>query len=391
MAHYRILWSRLSVYRRVFLVLVFVGTLVAAVATLGWVQQANYVTLYTNLVPAEAGEIVDVLSAMDVPYRISVDGTAILVPGREAQLARLKLAAQGYSRDGSGDRLLTERRSGAAGSRLSFAQLELCHSVEDHLEAKAQSLLDRTLGTGRSMVRVIVDLSFDQVERSAENHDSDRMAIRSVEVQAARRQEGGQNFSPSASSTSYAIPRSAEHVGPAFWTIERLSVAVMVDDAYVPPMDAAPHAPPTYQPRSTDQLQQIAAMVGTAVGFDSSRADRVEVVNMAFDRTAEEALAREQQSVQNHELYYTLGKDALYGVLILAALLLVRNILTQGRGALTGTASSQQAVPPPRSTSGVAADQPEHTQRLRASDVFGEQARGRPEEVAKIIKTMMSE
>ena len=50
----------------------------------------------------EAGEIVDQLAALGIPYRISNGGTAILVPETEVQSARLKMAAQGYPRGGVG-------------------------------------------------------------------------------------------------------------------------------------------------------------------------------------------------------------------------------------------------------------------------------------------------
>ena len=494
LSQYGAVWNRLSMNHRVLLVLVVVGTVVACVATVQWAQRSTYTTLYSDLAPAEAGEIVDVLTGMDVPYRISAGGTALQVPEREAQAVRLKLAAQGYPKDGvvgyeifdksnlgmtdflqkvnfrralegeisksimslsevsaarvhlvipearlfsrdqkqptasvvlklngslsesqiagiqhlvassvegldidhislvdSRGRLLTERHAGDMDTRLSSTQVELRHQVENHLEAKAQSLLDRTLGAGRSVVRVIADLNFDKVETSAENYDPDRVAIRSEEVQTAKPGSRGDGASQNATITNYEISKSVEHVVSAFGTIDRLSVAVMVDGSYGQPAGAAEDAAPTYQPRSAEELQQIAAVVRTAVGFDSTRADRLEVVNMPFDMSADQEMAQDLQSVENFEMYYDLGRKMLYGLLALAALLYVLRSFRKLGNALAGAASSSHTSPVPVRHSQSGVDLPEQTQRIRASDVFGERARGRPEEVAKIIKTMMSE
>ncbi len=494
LSQYGAVWNRLSMNHRVLLVLVVVGTVVAGVGTVRWARQATYTTLYSNLAPAEAGEIVDVLTGLDIPYQISAGGTALQVPEHQAQAVRLKLAAQGYPRDGvvgyeifdksnlgmtdflqkvnfrralegeiaksimslsevsaarvhlvmpesrlfsrdqkqptasvvlklngslsesqvagiahlvassvegldvdaislvdSRGKLLTEKHAGDMETRLSSTQLELRHNVENHLESKAQSLLDRTLGAGRSVVRVIADLNFDKVETQAENYDPDRVAIRSEEVQTAKPGSEGDGASQNATITNYEISKTVEHVVSAFGTIERISVAVMVDGTYAPPAAGAEDAAPTYQPRSADELGQIAAVVRTAVGFDSSRADHMEVVNMAFDTSVEDELAQDLQSVESYEMYYDLGRKVLYGLLILVALLYVRRTFKKLGKALAGAAAGSHASPVPVTFNQGGAELPQQTQRTRAADVFGERARGRPEEVAKIIKTMMSE
>lgn len=485
-------WNRLSMNHRVMVALVVTGTIVAGVATVRWAREANYTTLYANLAPAEAGEVVDLLAAMDVPYRISAGGTSIQVPDRDAQAVRLKLASQGYPRDGlvgyeifdknnlgmtdflqkvnfrralegeiaksimslsevsaarvhlvipearlfskdqkqttasvvlklngtlsesqvsgiqhlvassvegldvdhislvdSRGKLLTERTSGDADTRLSSSQMELRHSVESQLESKAQSLLDLTLGPNRSVVRVSADLNFDKAETSSENYDPDKVAIRSEEVQNAKPGTEGDGGSQNATITNYEISKTVQHVVSAFGNVQRLSVAVMLDGTYTPPAEGAEDAAPTYKPRTPEELQQIAAIVRTAVGFDSTRADKLEIVNMAFDTSAEDAMASDLQSVENYEMYYNIGRKVLYGLLILLGLLYVRHIFKKlGKVLATAAAHGPSTMP-----TAVAQANPElpQSQRIRATDVFGERARGRPEEVAKIIKTMMSE
>jgi flagellar biosynthesis/type III secretory pathway M-ring protein FliF/YscJ len=111
---------------------------------------------------------------------------------------------------------------------------------------------------------------------------------------------------------------------------------------------------------------------------------------MAFDSTADEEIANQLQSVETYERYYDIGRKVLYGVLILVALLYVRKTFKKLGRALAKASTGPDGAAPANAQSGLA-DLPAQTQRIRASDVFGERARGRPEEVAKIIKTMMSE
>src|SRR3546814_5315471 len=56
------------------------------------------------------------------------------------------------------------------------------------------------------------------------------------------------------------------------------SVAVMVNG------DATTDAEgnPTYEPRSVEEMEKITALVRSAVGYDDSRGDTIEVVEMPF-------------------------------------------------------------------------------------------------------------
>jgi flagellar M-ring protein FliF len=62
--------------------------------------------------------------------------------------------------------------------------------------------------------------------------------------------------------------------------IRRISAAVMVDGTYGPAAQGQTKL--TYQPLDQKQLDQIAALVKSAIGFDTKRGDQVEVTNMEF-------------------------------------------------------------------------------------------------------------
>jgi flagellar M-ring protein FliF len=49
----------------------------------------------------------------------------------------------------------------------------------------------------------------------------------------------------------------------------------------------------TYKPRTPEELEKIATIVKSAVGYDEERGDKVEVINMQFISFADEAMAEE--------------------------------------------------------------------------------------------------
>jgi flagellar M-ring protein FliF len=60
--------------------------------------------------------------------------------------------------------------------------------------------------------------------------------------------------------------------------VNRISVAVLVDGSY----SKNEKGEMVYQERSKEQLDRIAALVRSAIGFDQKRGDQVEVVNLKF-------------------------------------------------------------------------------------------------------------
>ena len=60
--------------------------------------------------------------------------------------------------------------------------------------------------------------------------------------------------------------------------VNRISVAVLVDGSY----SKNEKGEMVYQERSKEQLDRIATLVRSAIGFDQKRGDQVEVVNLKF-------------------------------------------------------------------------------------------------------------
>jgi flagellar M-ring protein FliF len=77
---------------------------------------------------------------------------------------------------------------------------------------------------------------------------------------------------------NYEISRTTKTEVTEAGRVNRISVAVLVDGAYTK-NDKGEMA---YQDRSKEQLDRIATLVRSAIGFDQKRGDQVEVVNLRF-------------------------------------------------------------------------------------------------------------
>lgn len=186
---------------------------------------------------------------------------------------------------------------------------EMRRAYETRMRRAIEELLQRSVGYGNVRAEVTAEMNFDRITTNSEIYDPDGQVVRSTQTVEERSDstEGAadgvtvannlpdptlQNSESQSRSTTarteetvnYEITRTVEtHVSEA-GTVKRLSVAVLVDGIYTPAEDGTL----TYQPRSAEELEQIAKLVRSAVGFDASRGDTVEVVNMRFvDPTAE--------------------------------------------------------------------------------------------------------
>ena len=90
------------------------AALIAIVAaSVTWSRQPEYRVLFANLSDKDGGAVIASLSQLNVPYRFSSGGAAIMVPEDRVHDARLKLASQGLPRGGTvGFELLEKQKFG---------------------------------------------------------------------------------------------------------------------------------------------------------------------------------------------------------------------------------------------------------------------------------------
>ena len=291
---------------------------------------------------------------------------------------------------------------------LSSSQLEVRKQVEDYLETKAQTMMDDVLGNGRSVIRVTADLNFQQIERTSEIFDANAPSVRSEERikttlatsdKSEETNESSQDDNSETVITNYELNKTVEHIVNAVGSIGRVSVAVMIDGIYTPTENAEGVTEMIYQPRSQDELDRLSAIVKNAVGFDSQRNDQIEMVNIAFDK---QNMELEQQLLDNmyqREFYVDIAKKIGYFLLIAFLLLYFKKKSKKLFAALSTLAPTRQVVhaTAPRTSGGEEAEIQEEFEEMiipekrkpKLVDKMQQTAKEEPEEIAKVIKTMM--
>lgn len=209
------------------------------------------------------------------------------------------------------------------------SSLEYQRSVERELEQKATEVLERFVGDGKAVVRVRALMDFSREVRTEEIYDPEKQVVRSEESLNEVRENGGNRVGGDAGGaqndpnvaqgvvrvgdasnsnrekviTNYEINKVTKQVKGQAATIQRLSVAVIVDGSYKGAPVAAdaegPAPTPEYVARSEAEMETIKKLVANAVEFNAARGDQLEVANVQFEAedlaTAEAALAASER------------------------------------------------------------------------------------------------
>lgn len=207
--------------------------------------------------------------------------------------------------DDAGNLLARAQDDNPDGTASDDTVAEVRLAAENRLRNSIERLLERTVGIGFVRAEVSVDLNYDRITENDEIFDPDGQVVRSTqtveensltvdrdddpvtvannlpEAEADQETSGASSTSQNSrteETTNFEISKSITTRVREFGAVERLTVAVLVDGARTIGEDGAP----VYTPRTQEELQQLAALVRNAVGFDESRGDQVEVVNMRF-------------------------------------------------------------------------------------------------------------
>lgn len=174
--------------------------------------------------------------------------------------------------------------------------------MERRLRSQIEEIVAGIVGQGRARVQVSAELDMNRIESRSESYDPESRVVRSTQTRNENSQTGGNegevsvgNELPGATqnqgaktgkdtsekneeTTNYEISRVTKTEITEGGRVKRLSVAVLVDGIYAPGADGKPG----YQPRPPAELERITSLVRTAIGFDKTRGDQVEVVNLRF-------------------------------------------------------------------------------------------------------------
>lgn len=191
--------------------------------------------------------------------------------------------------------------SNAEDMRIAY-QTRLVRIIED--------LLERSIGIGNVRAQVTAEMDFDRITENSEIYDPDGQVVRSTQtIEETSGTSDAQNLLPvtvagnlpdailpgaegaaSSSNTerieetvNYEISKVIKTHVRESGVVRKLSVAVLINGK----VGVTAEGEATYEPRSEEELTQLTALVRSAVGYDETRGDTVEIINMRFiDPTA---------------------------------------------------------------------------------------------------------
>jgi flagellar M-ring protein FliF len=176
-------------------------------------------------------------------------------------------------------------------------------AFEKRMRKEVEDIVSSVVGAGRARVQLSADFDYNKITQTSDKFDPEGRVLRSSqtrEEQSATTDNNGQvtvgNELPGAQqnngnqqaardqskkteeTNNYEISRTTKTEVTEAGRVNRISVAVLVDGAY----SKNEKGELVYKERSKDELDRIAALVRSAIGFDQKRGDQVEVVNLKF-------------------------------------------------------------------------------------------------------------
>jgi len=180
-------------------------------------------------------------------------------------------------------------------------------TTESQLQSRIKDIVEGVVGAGAARVQVTADIDHSRSTTQEQKFDPDGQVVRSTSTNGSQSQDttgqadggvtatnnipGGQapNTTPIGSTnsentetTNYEISNTTTTTVKEPGEVKKLSVSVAVDGKYTPA--AGGKGEPTYAPRTAEEVQQIKTLVAAAVGIDETRGDKIEVVNVRFNR-----------------------------------------------------------------------------------------------------------
>src|SRR3981189_1484723 len=308
---------------------------------------------------------------------------------------------------------------------------------EKRMRNQVESIVSSVVGAGRARVQLSADFDYNKITQTSDRFDPEGRVLRSTQTReesTATAENTGQvtvnnelpgnqrQDNPSAArdvskkseeTNNYEISRTTKTEVTEVGRVNRISVAVLVDGSYV----KNEKGEMVYQERGKEQLDRIAALVRSAIGFDQKRGDQVEGVNLRFAEAPSVPPAahptrplRMLQLTEDDVMYVIeLGVMMLLGLVVLFMVIrpLVRRILASEvipslanddslpaltDGSATSGPGGQSLIPGANATAQMI-DVAQVQGQVHAQSVHrvGELAERNPNETATIVRQWLTE
>ncbi|MBN2467885.1 MAG: flagellar M-ring protein FliF [Deltaproteobacteria bacterium] len=209
----------------------------------------------------------------------------------------------------SNGKVLSGARDESDLGQITSDQLDLQKTMERGLEERITTMLEKALGPGKAIARVSCLMDFGKYEKTEERYDPDNRVIRSEQLfnensngwepvpvgipgvaanvaeekPVMRAGNVNSNFQKQDKTVNYEIGKVTSHSVEPVGKINKLSVAVIVDGTYKVIDGEGGEREEAYYPRTQEEMGKLENIVKSAVNFDGSRGDNVEVINIPFE------------------------------------------------------------------------------------------------------------
>ena len=231
----------------------------------------------------------------------AVSGIVHLLANSVKGLERSRITVIDYS-----GRILS--RDDEAGP-VSGKQLETRMTIETELSNKITQILEPVVGVGRIRPEVSLVMDWRQVEETVEQYDPNASVVRSQETRTNRTPSGvvgeaigvpgpgggaldpanqappvAEGFVSSQNEVvSYEVSKSIRHIVDPVGEIQRMSVAVIIDNKNEIQVDANGVVTTVSEPWTPAEMTKYRDLVAATVGFDAGRGDSLIVENVSFN------------------------------------------------------------------------------------------------------------
>ncbi len=305
-------------------------------------------------------------------------------------------------------------------------------AFEKRMRNDVEAIVSSVVGAGRARVQLSADFDYNRITQTSDKFDPEGRVLRSSQTReesSATAETNGQvtvnnelpgnqrqdNPTPARDQSkkteetnNYEISHTTKTEVTEAGRVNRISVAVLVDGSYV----KNEKGELVYQERGKEQLDRIAALVRSAIGFDQKRGDQVEVVNLKFAEAPAIAPIAEPNGLfgmmqfTKDDVMYVIELVVLMLLSLVVLFMVVRPLvrriiasevapsLTGGDQvpALTdGSAATGQALVPGTASAMIDVAQVQGQVHAQTVHRVGELAERNPNETASIVRQWLTE
>ena len=295
--------------------------------------------------------------------------------------------------------------------------LEYKKNIEKEITENVQSMLEQVVGPGNAIVRVSAEIDTSEVVVSEEEYDPTVVVVRSNKLMEETINQGkddamaGAGDEPVANqragilpaggnagkskisknaTTNYEINKINRRVVRPAGTIQRLSVAAVIDGEYRTVTRNDGTTSREYVPRSAQALKTFEALVRNAMGFNEDREDQVSVQSVPFksDTALEDMTLMDMEPPFISRFLDQYGKTIFNLILIVCAFfLVVRPLIKSVKNIDTQAGKAKNALPPgDESVKQISESEETRNPRQRVAELSAKE----PERAAAVVRSWIS-